>query len=104
MGDLISRSALLEKVRDRIFDKDGIKDDLDRQYHRGLLHAIKDVKLAPAVDAEPVRYGQWNNGRCTGCGEHAPYWCMATTYHRSSYCPNCGARMDGDAESCASQN
>ena len=46
---------------------------------------------------EPMRHGRWDkNGRCTVCGNHAPFWCMASTYYLSSYCPNCGAKMDGE--------
>ena len=43
---------------------------------------------------EPVRHEHWDeNGRCTGCGNRAPFWCMASTYYLSPYCPNCGAKM-----------
>ena len=44
---------------------------------------------------EPVQHGRWDeNGRCTACGNHAPFWCMSSGYYLSSYCPNCGAKMD----------
>ena len=46
---------------------------------------------------EPVRHEHWDeNGRCTGCGNRAPFWCMASTYYLSPYCQHCGARMDGE--------
>lgn len=62
-GDLISRSALLDKIRGKILDKDEIKDALDRQYNKGLLRAIQDVKRAPSVDAEPtVITGETSDG------------------------------------------
>lgn len=45
---------------------------------------------------EPVRHEHWDeNGRCTGCGNRAPFWCMASTYYLSPYCQHCGAKMDG---------
>lgn len=54
----------------------------------------EDLLDAPAVDAEFVRYEHWDeNGRCTGCGNHAPFWCMASTYYLSPYCQHCGAKM-----------
>lgn len=44
---------------------------------------------------EPVRHEHWDeNGRCTGCGNRAPFWCMASAYYASPYCPNCGAKME----------
>lgn len=47
------------------------------------------------VDAVPVRHGRWIRGKCDQCGCHAPFWCMASTYYKSGFCPDCGARMDG---------
>lgn len=43
---------------------------------------------------EPVKHGHWIDGKCSRCGHHAPFWAMASTYYRSRYCPNCGARID----------
>jgi len=48
----------------------------------------------PAADVAPVRHGRWVDGKCDNCGEHAPYWCLATTFHESNFCPNCGAKME----------
>lgn len=53
------------------------------------------IRYMDAADVAPVRHGRWDeNGRYTNCGGHAPYWCMATTYYKSPYCFECGARMD----------
>lgn len=54
------------------------------------------VEEIPAADVAPVVHARWNdNGRCTNCGCHAPFWCMANTYHESPFCFECGARMEG---------
>ena len=57
----------------------------------------------PVADVAPVRHGRWlgwgksgtptyeNYGTCSVCGEDAEIY----TEHRN-YCPNCGAKMDGD--------
>lgn len=58
-----------------------------------------------AADVAPVVHGRWlgwgksgtptyeNYGTCSVCGEDAEIY----TEHRN-YCPNCGARMDGDSD------
>lgn len=63
-------------------------------------------KDTPAADVQPVKHGRWkyyeNNGIidtyiCTNCQGKVE---MAIDVDSSSfkYCPNCGARMDGDKE------
>ena len=78
--------------------------------HRGInvgtnlggLRAIvleKDIRNAPTVEAVEVVHGRWEpwaiqpNGfvgsyRCTACG--------IANINDSNYCPNCGAKMDGE--------
>ena len=59
---------------------------------------LAEIEAAPTVDAVPVVYGQWDeNGYCTNCGRHAPFWAMSSCYYKSRYCPNCGAKMDLEA-------
>ena len=49
----------------------------------------------PSADVAPVRHARWDeNGRCSNCGGHAPFWCMASTYYKSPWCQECGAKMD----------
>ena len=54
-----------------------------------------DLEDIEPADVVPVVHGKWINGRCNKCGEHAPFWAMASTYYTSNFCPNCGAKMDG---------
>lgn len=58
------------------------------------------TKCAPSVDAEPVRRGVWIvekrtkfnfetvNIKCSECNTYF--------YKKANYCPNCGAKMEGD--------
>ena len=47
----------------------------------------------PAADVQPVKHGRWMYPfYCSECG-FTPYYSSDLTYN---YCPNCGARMDGD--------
>lgn len=64
---------------------------------------IKALNEAPTVDAVEVVHGRWEQcfedwrkqiegDKCSACGfEH--YGCGIKHYY---YCPNCGARMDGE--------
>ena len=55
------------------------------------------IKRIPAADVAPMVHAKWDaNGRCTNCGGHAPFYSMASTYHESPYCFECGAKMDGE--------
>ena len=58
------------------------------------------IDAQPTVDVEPVRHGMWkplgqicrdylvNNYRCSECDQRVHF--------RTNYCPNCGAKMDGN--------
>lgn len=94
--DLISRSALVDILMGKMLYEFQIHDDIERQYNEYLLRAIRYIEHIPSVDAEPVRHGEWLNrlngmfqmGMCSVCGSV----CRDT----GRFCPNCGARMDGD--------
>lgn len=74
-----------------------------------LLIPMRDVtnsiRNAPTIDAEPVRHGRWlYNSYPTvwyGHGE-PPEWvcseCEERAYNTYDYCPNCGAKMDGEED------
>lgn len=59
---------------------------------------------APTVDVEPVRHGRWGACKIVGYdGLHAVYAtpcseCGEYTHeYYKPFCPNCGAKMDGEA-------
>ena len=84
--DYISRAAALTALQDS-----DIFNTTERQ-----LRAIREL---PAADVAPVAHGKWgDNGiagsmlvKCSVCG----FDCGANSF---SYCPNCGAKMDGGNE------
>ena len=54
------------------------------------------IRYMDAADVATVLHARWGeNGRCSNCGGHAPFWCMASTYYKSPWCQKCGAKMDG---------
>lgn len=79
--------------------------ELCRASRMGAEGAMYELEYAPTADVVEVRHGRWVHT------DYAMHWhgkdeCSECTYHTSDrddlshlkYCPNCGARMDGDAE------
>ena len=57
------------------------------------------IMKQPAADVAPVRHGRWVNEsfytHCSVCGNMAIYDKYGQDVE-SDYCPNCGAKMDGE--------
>ena len=97
---LIDANALIHRL---CAERDEVKIEhaFDIGYHNGLNMAVSMAINAPTVDAVEVVHGhmrhvfysyQKDHYECTCCNgtfltENAKYW---------HYCPNCGAKMDGD--------
>lgn len=47
-------------------------------------------------DKPTGRYGQWQSW-CSACGKHSGIGGIKSNRHKP-FCPNCGAKMDGDTE------
>ena len=62
------------------------------------------VTTAPTADVAPVRHGRWDGNDCTVCKlpwnynmvQNADDWGYFDPM--PDYCPNCGAKMDGDSD------
>ena len=78
---------------------------------RSIVHFAKawlsnEIAKAPTIEAEPVRHGRWIEQEdlhmdtyydCSVCGESFCLIDGTPTDNLFSYCPNCGAKMDGDS-------
>lgn len=54
---------------------------------------------APTIDAEPVRHGKWEWKKyANGYETWECSVCRSPMITRFWYCPNCGAKMDGEHE------
>lgn len=76
-------------------------EECDYYGKTGTDHCEADaVRMAiKALEEHPERKkGKWIDGKCSNCGEHAPFWSMASTYYESNFCPNCGADMRGEKD------
>lgn len=64
--------------------------------------ALGSVRTAPTIEAAPVRHGrwEWRGGIpwCSNCGEMPPGYSYEGDVNTSLYCPNCGAKMDKEAD------
>lgn len=66
----------------------------------------EDIDKMPVADVAPVRHGRWADHReqdgawsCTACGEEVTICsCGKDKTWEFPYCPNCGAKMDGEAD------
>ena len=93
MAEYIEREDLLEQYRmdDPVLNKNG---------HVPLPVIRQNIMDIPAADVSPVRHGRWNDGDpyCPICkkdkfrGLDADVWAD----WKPDYCPNCGAKMDGE--------
>lgn len=91
-NDLISRSALEAKSKTIYMEFDNVAVPTR-------VISIADLHLAPTVDAEPVRHGEWIKMVFTDSGKHAGYKCSVCglgAAKKFAYC-HCGAKMDAEA-------
>lgn len=94
--DLISRSAAIEIIRSMTISLGG-KDIFTPEAKESVIGVLDEIE---AVDAELVRHGRWvpteirksfgtlNGFKCSLCDKER--------MSRENYCPNCGAKMDGE--------
>lgn len=100
MSDLIRRDDSLKEVYEAICTYYvGVKPLIEEIAEDVIHSALCNV---PAVDAVPVRHGEWGflYGTygpmvCSECGGEAPSVLMGSEYEESQYCPTYGAKMDG---------
>ena len=63
----------------------------------GLLAAVEIVDDSPTVDAVQVVHGRWIKRRFTETlSGYECSNCSTTWDAETNYCPNCGAKMDGE--------
>ena len=95
MDDLISRAAALDAIdheRDVLIEEKRLGAE-----HVVVHHARRLIEDLPTVDAAPVVHGRWVYEHddpvllpCSVCGY------QVYRYNNTHYCPECGAKMDGE--------
>lgn len=99
MAEYLNRDALLKKLDERLKALRKANWPWDR-YITGFEDAVEMVEYFAPADVVEVRHGEWEYHdtdendmvivKCSACGRKQ--------YGGSSYCPNCGAKMDGKGE------
>lgn len=102
MDEYIRRKDGLEKVKSSILVP--ADNEWDSGYNTAMAEMLEFIKQLPAVDVKPVKHGCWITShpvdvakefKCIVCGGliELPVFAKHCYY---DYCPNCGARMDGN--------
>ena len=93
---LIDKDKLIEKINAEIdaWGKARMCMTADE-----LLETIEEFE----EEAQPVKHGKWENDkldipRCSCCSYIPEFNRHIDDYYYSDFCPNCGARMDGESE------
>ena len=96
MTEYIEREAISEEIR-KYYYKNPPNFSYGEGFDRGLDRAQRAILDAPAADVATVRHGRWIDSLaritpyCSACGHS--HRCLIRT---PNYCPNCGAKMDGE--------
>lgn len=87
-ADLISRAAAIAEV------EQWAEHGYDVIHWTGIKAMLE---VLPAVDAAPV-HGRWTYFNCVGLGRYQCSECLhwVDAGADKNYCPNCGARMNGE--------
>jgi hypothetical protein len=111
MAEYISKKEVLDYLNGYLHSLGYDNTDLivNGQRH-ALINVLEDILTVKAADVQPVKHGKWESSQRTI--ETGTVYCSncAIEYYISDlqtvgdcngivhYCPNCGARMDGDAK------
>ncbi len=106
MAEYIEREALIKACKKIIHDRWN-ETTAPVSWSHAYADFIDDINNQPTADVVPVRHGRWVNEnfytRCSVCGKMAIYDKYGQEVE-SDYCPNCGARMDGDTDANGNDN
>lgn len=98
MDEYISREEAIKEIRE-VYENEypTASGDFDEYASHDVPNVLRNI---PSADVQPVKRGRWievspKHSRCSVCDTT----CLIAVYPISkgaNYCPNCGARMDGD--------
>lgn len=101
MAEYISKQDVIDYLNGYLHS---LGEDADTLFNRGqrraLINSIQDILAVKAAEVQPVKRGHWievtpRHSKCSICDTT----CLIAVYpisKNANYCPNCGARMDGE--------
>jgi hypothetical protein len=104
--EISKKAAELSRVYCRMYRQ--TKDNVWASRSDAVDHVMEMIYEAPTIEAEPVKHGEWigypecleyENAFCDDivCSECHHVWnVIGNCTEEFKYCPNCGARMDGE--------
>ena len=108
MSEYISKQSVIDYLNGYLHSIGECGADsllFDRGQRRALINSIQDISAAKASDVQPVKHGRWitwdDSGftKCSCCNSEyyiADLQTVGDSEGFVNFCPNCGARMDGE--------
>ena len=94
--EYISKEAVLNSIHNGDIDMGMVTPHEYRLLLKLSRRIDRRIQRAPVSDVAPVRHGRWGKDNdCSECG--CQPW-FERDIHTLNYCPNCGAKMDGEVE------
>ena len=79
------------------FIMDGLNHPIPlKAFGNDAIKILTEIEFAPTVDAVEVVHGKWVWADDEECGLYRCSCCIGASGYPTNYCPNCGAKMDGD--------
>lgn len=95
MDEYISRKDAIKELHDVYeYEYPTASGDFDEYANHDVPNVLRNI---PTADVQPVKHGRWVeccnelDKKCSCCDK-----VHGTIYEREPFCPNCGARMDGE--------
>ena len=108
MAEYIEREAVIDEIESTTWYHincqknlvEGAAREADALYKATDIYNV--IKSTPTADVVEVRHGKWVKNSCYNtcsvCKEYTHAWNDDGDLQEFAYCPNCGAKMDGDIE------
>ena len=104
--ELIKRSDVIDVIHERNEELLQHEEYRNKRGYIDLLGLIPKINCIRPVEVELIKHGKWieKDGHlyCSECGEQAygieDWQWLNFIEIDSQYCPNCGARMDGEED------